>query len=760
MAKTGKVDTDRAIGLLQHVDDSSLTFSERAELRCALAKELEQAGNYEAARGAMGDLWDRVGERPALRNLDERAAAEVLLRVGSLSGWIGGARQIAGAQETAKNLITESAIMFRSLGEEEKAAEAQIEIAWCYWREGAFDEARIILGEALSQLAEADVELKALALVRCAEVERAANRLNDALRILTESAILVEASVDHTLKGKFHTTLATVLKNLGASERRDDYIDRALIEYAAASYHFEQAGHLRFRAAVENNLGLLHLAAGRYTEAHDHLDQARRLFVSLKDDLHCAQVDETRARGLLAQGQNSDAERVIRAAVHTLEQGDQHALLAEALATHGTALARLSRYAPARVALERATVKAEEGGDREGAGRAALTLVEELRKHLTLDEMQGQYERADRLLSSSQHRETRERLYQCARYLITARNRRAKLASECTPGFVHQAEETAELLRFVERVAATDQTVLVTGETGTGKEVLARVIHQCSGRSGNFVAINCATLSDTLFESQLFGHLKGSFTDAVEDHLGAVREAAGGTLFLDEIGELRWSNQAKLLRLIEHGEICPLGSGMPERVDVRIIAATNHDLPTLMAANRFREDLFHRLTPFHIEIPPLRERPSDIVALAKHFISVMETTYNRRVEWTAESLEALQRLELRGNARELRTLIERTMLTSHSGDVITEEAVVTLALRQTTDGDPANAWRGCDLAQEVQRFEGQLIERALRASIGSITRAARLLGMRNHQTLSFMLNTRHQGLRPDKAKLMKGCGKR
>ena len=600
MSKIAKVDMDRAIGLLQHIDDSALTFSERAELRCALAKELEQAGNYEAARGAMGELWGHIGERPALDDLDERAAAEVLLRVGSLSGWIGSARQIAGAQETAKNLITESATVFGRLGDRGKAAEAQIEIAWCYWREGAFDEARIILGETLSQLAETEVELKALALVRSAEVERAANRLNDALRILAEAAPLVEASDNQTLKGKFHTTLATVLKNLGASEQRDDYIDRALIEYAAASFHFEQAGHLRFRAAIENNLGLLHLAAGRYIEAHDHLDQARRLFVSLKDDVHCAQVDETRARSLLAQGQNSDAERVIRAAVHTLEQGDQQALLAEALTTHGTALARLGRYAQARLALERAMETAEQVGDREGAGRAALTLVEELSDHLTTDEIQGRYERADRLLSASQHRETRERLYQCARYIIAASNKRTKRASECTPGFVHQAEKTAELLRFVERIAATDQRVLVTGETGTGKEVLARVIHQCSGRSGMFVAINCATLFDTLFESQLFGHRKGSFTDAIEDYLGAVREAACGTLFLDEIGELRWANQAKLLRLIEHGEICPLGSGTPERIDVRIVAATNHDLPAMMAANRFRQDLFHRLATFHI----------------------------------------------------------------------------------------------------------------------------------------------------------------
>lgn len=751
---------DQAVKLLQHVKDSALSVSERAGRRCALAKELEEAGNYEAARGAMGDLWGRVGERPRLDGLEEHAAALVLLRAGALTGWIGSAGQITGAQETAKDLISESIAIFESLNETARAAEGQIEVAWCYWREGAFDEARIVLRDALNRLADTDSELKAVALVRSAEVERAANRHNDSLRILTGAALLVETVSNHLIKGNFHTTLAIVLRNLSVSENREEYIDQALVEYAAGSFHYEQAGHTRYRAVVENNLGFLFFKVNKLDEAHEHLDRARRLFASLKDKVHAAQVDETRARVLLTQGRNSDAERTARAVVNAFERGGQQALLAEALTTHGMTLARLGRHGHARRTLERAIDVAEQAGDREGAGRAALTLIEELREQLLVDEMQERYERADRLLSSSQHRETRERLYQCARLVITNRNKRLEMAGERVPSFVHRAEKTAELLRFVDRVAATDQTVLMTGETGTGKEVLARIIHQRSGRSGRFVAVNCAALSDTLFESQLFGHRKGSFTDAAEDHPGTVREAARGTLFLDEIGELRWANQAKLLRLIENNEICPLGGGAPERVDVRIVAATNHDLPALMAADRFRQDLFHRLATFHIEIPPLRDRPADIVALAEHFVSMMNSTYGRCVEWTVESLEALQKLELRGNARELRTLIERTLLTARDGDVITAEAVKTLALRQTADGDLANVWRGCDLAREVKCFEGRLIESALRASSGSVTGAARLLGMRNHQALSFMLNTRHQGLQPAKPKRPKSYGKR
>src|SRR5205085_4422766 len=170
-----------------------------------------------------------------------------------------------------------------------------------------------------------------------AMVERSSTRFGDALRIHQENATLVEATGSHALKGKYHNELATVLKNIGAAEHREDYIDRALVEYAAASYHFEQAGHVRYRACVENNLGMLFLTAGRFAEAHEHLDSARALLISLEDKTHTAQVDETRARALLAEGRYAEAEAVARAAVRALEQGGEQSVLAEALTTHGAA---------------------------------------------------------------------------------------------------------------------------------------------------------------------------------------------------------------------------------------------------------------------------------------------------------------------------------------------------------------------------------------------------------------------------------------
>src|ERR1051325_2534008 len=226
--------------LLREIADPTLDFESRTLLRCRLAKELED--NYDAAREAKSELWSKVGERPALDGLSEVTAAEVLLRVGVITGWLGSTKQIEEAQETAKNLITESITRFEALKETAKVAEAQTELGCCYWREGRFDEARVMLQEATSML-PADSEVRATALLRLAIVEGSARRFHDALRFDMEAAPLFEKSTSHVHRGKFHNQFGFVLRNLGETERRDDYIDRALIEYAAASYHFEQAGH-------------------------------------------------------------------------------------------------------------------------------------------------------------------------------------------------------------------------------------------------------------------------------------------------------------------------------------------------------------------------------------------------------------------------------------------------------------------------------------------------------------------------------------
>ncbi len=735
---------DLQTSLLQQIECPTLSRDERAQLCCEIAKKLGESGDYEAARGAMGQLWRRIGERPQCDGLGQRAAAEVLLRAGVLSGWIGSASQIEGAQEFAKDLITESAAIFDELKLTEKVAEARVDLAICYWREGAFDEARIVLREVLTLLADRNSEQKLRALLNGAMIEKMATRYSDALRIHTEAAPLFAASSNHLLKGKFHNQFANILQDLGAAEHREDYFDRALVEYTAATFHFEQAGHKRYCARVENNVGLLLLTAAKFAEAHEHLYHARRLFESLKDKGSVAQVDDTRARAFLGEGRYAEAERIARSAVYTLGKGDEQSLLAEALTTHGMALARMGRRQQARLTLQRAIEVAQQAGDLNGAGLAALTLIEELGDDLAADQLSDIYERADQLLVDSQNSETLARLRACARRALAAKQHGGSEKFDA-PNFAYVAEETATLLRQAHHVASTRGPVLITGETGTGKEVLARMIHEWSGRAGEFVPVNCAAISIARIEYELFGCRKGGGSMAAEDHPGAVRRAAGGTLLLDEIGEFSLDNQGKLLRLIEHGEVHSIGALAPERIDVRIIATTNHNLKQMVARGQFRGDLFYRLQTFHFEIPPLRGRSADIPAIAEFFIREACENHRKRVRLAPTALETMRRLPLKGNARELRSIIERTVLMAADGAVITAAAVETAALRQSQQASLVQPWEGCSLNEEVLRYEGNLIKLALEAAGGSITNAARLLGV-THQALSFILQGRHKSL--------------
>lgn len=408
--------------LLHQINDAALSCTERALLRYEYAKRLEEAGSYDAAHEALGDLWQQIGEHPQTEGLDERAAAELLLRVGVLLGWVGSTRQVEGAQEKAKNLISESVRMFDALQEQVKTAEALTDLAYCYWREGAFNEARASLETARSRLTERDRYQMAVTLLRLAIVESTATHYNDALHILSEAEPHVEESRSDALKGKFHNERATALKNLGASERREDYIDRALIEFAAASHYFEEAGHHRYRACVENNLARLFAQIGNYPKAHEHINHARRLLVELKDYVHVAQVDETRARVLLAEGRPIEAERFARRAAEVLERGGEKQLSAEALTTHATALARLGRHPQARRTFQYAVTVAEPAGDREGAGHALLAAIEEIGELFPARDLSDMYQRAAELLASAQYPATRDRLNECALIVLRVLN--------------------------------------------------------------------------------------------------------------------------------------------------------------------------------------------------------------------------------------------------------------------------------------------------------------------------------------------------
>jgi DNA-binding NtrC family response regulator len=280
-----------------------------------------------------------------------------------------------------------------------------------------------------------------------------------------------------------------------------------------------------------------------------------------------------------------------------------------------------------------------------------------------------------------------------------------------------------EVQKTIGLVADSDATVLITGETGTGKEVVARTIHRVGARSnGPFMALNCAAIPPDLLESELFGHVKGAFTDAIAERKGAFREADGGTLFLDEIGDMDLAMQAKILRALQERVVTPVG-GKPQKVDVRIVAATHHDLEQWAKQGRFREDLFYRLNVVPIELQPLRKRTADILALAEHFLAMASSPSKQLSE------EALQRLAGHawpGNVRELRNAMERVAVMCRSGIVAASD--LDFLASPAPDADENGGDDG-HLSSAVGRLERRLIAEALKESKGNRAEAARRLGI-------------------------------
>jgi tetratricopeptide (TPR) repeat protein len=363
--------------------------------------------------------------------------------------------------------------------------------------------------------------------------------------------------------------LAVVLATLAEDEQREDYSDRALVEYAAATHYFEQAEHARYLAAAENNFAFFLFKRKRYAEAHTHLDSARALFARLRDAVHTAQVDETRARVLLAEGRASEAEAAARRAARALDAGGELAIFAEALATQGTALARLGRTGEARAVLRRAAQVAEQAGHLEGAGAIELTTLEELSDNLSPAEMRELYDSADQLLTHAQQRETVARLRDCARRVIAAASR-----------------ESAD---------------------GVSASEIESVVVEACARAG------------------------------------------------------------------------------------------------------------------------------------------------KQVRFTPAAVGAMLRLPLGADADTLRALVTRTIERADDGAEIEAAAVETVALRQRTEGaDFADPWASFTFKDEVKRFEERLIEQALKDARGSVSRAARLLGFRHHESLNWRLKNRNKTLLPSR----------
>lgn len=290
---------------------------------------------------------------------------------------------------------------------------------------------------------------------------------------------------------------------------------------------------------------------------------------------------------------------------------------------------------------------------------------------------------------------------------------------------IGKSKAILQSIDLARRVAQTDTTVLLTGETGTGKEVFAQAIHQESARNKqNFVAINCSAFSKDLLESEMFGHKAGAFTGALRDQKGLFEEASNGTIFLDEIGEMAIDLQAKLLRVIETGEFIKIGDTKPTQINVRIIAATNRDLTREIEAGHFREDLFYRISVFQIQLPALRERVADIEPLAKHFLALFSAKTNKKiVKITDDCLEALKQHSWNGNIRELKNVIERSVILSNADELTLNS--LPLEIRNSAVKTTGKQLSGFDLASA----EKVHIQKVLNYANGNKTETARLLNI-------------------------------
>jgi two-component system response regulator AtoC len=349
--------------------------------------------------------------------------------------------------------------------------------------------------------------------------------------------------------------------------------------------------------------------------------------------------------------------------------------------------------------------------------------------------------RPDEVVLVLKKAEERERLYRENLTLKEALAERNRDEQRGPAGIIAQGQRMQEILRTVRKIAEYKTTVLVTGESGTGKELIARAIHEQSPRGSSgapFVAVNCGAIPETLIESELFGHKKGSFTDAIRDKKGLFEEASGGTLFLDEIGELPLGPQVKLLRALQEQMIRPIGATLDEAVDVRVVAATVRDLGVEVKEGRFREDLYYRLNVILVHLPPLRDRREDIPVLVEHFVARTNRKLGTQLQGASpEAMKLLMEYAWPGNVRELENTIERAMVLSEGARI--EVDGLPERVRETRDRVRQTLQSGeLSIKKTTRIIEEELIRRALRETRGNRTNAAKILEI-SHRALLYKI---------------------
>jgi len=409
------------------LNTAHLTANDEALRRCRKALQFRDRGDFDGAQEVMSGLWEGLGQRPKIAGLHPTVAPEVLLTVGVLTGWIGSRNEVKEADGWARDLITESMTLYESLGDLKKVAESRSELACCYWREGAFDDARIMFKQALQRLT-IEGNARANALIGLAVVEWSSSREAEALRILTKTknVKLFDKITNPTIKGFYHNTLAMVLRKFVRPNNKAPQLWRVANHYEEADHYFKLAHNTIFRAMVKNNIGNVLLQLSRFGEAHEYLDHARRLAVSLRDKVRTAQIDLTRAEAMIAEERFQEADKIARLAAVSFEKAGRRCLLVDALINRGIALARLHKTQEAQFTFQRAIEVAQQVGASNNAGIAALSMIEEL-DDLSPETLRVAYKRANEWLADSQSPELLRRINAAATIVFS------KVESEALP---------------------------------------------------------------------------------------------------------------------------------------------------------------------------------------------------------------------------------------------------------------------------------------------------------------------------------------
>ncbi len=392
------------------IEQNSISYEVSYIQDCERAKEFENAGEYESAADALGDLWQGIGEKPDLVNFPDAVKAEVLVRIGALTGWLGSSIQLEGSQEKAKDLIGEGIRIFEEIDDLENVSEAESDLGICYWREGAFAEAQQFLQDALEKVPPENYALQGKIQLRLVNVAISSRQYQEAISILEKIEPIISGYGDNLLKGKHHFHQALVFVLLYEEEEDIDFAVKAAEEYQKANQFYLLANHKRYSAIIENNLGFLYLSIKDFPKAHEHLEKAIKLFSGFNDSGRIASVFDTKAKVYLAEKKLIEAELFAQKSVQLFTGGDEYFSLAESLTTLGIVYARQESFVNAKESFEKAVDAADYVNDSLNAGLARLTQIEEMCNVLYEEEKNELFQKAEKLLSESNRSSIQKRL--------------------------------------------------------------------------------------------------------------------------------------------------------------------------------------------------------------------------------------------------------------------------------------------------------------------------------------------------------------